>query len=191
MQHRTPAQACSGLRLVAALLSLAMAASADADGARAPVAGEWQIKSAFLYNFTKFVEWPAASFAGPTQPIVIGVLGEKPLVQELETIVAGRTVNGRAILVRTVRTAEEARTTQLLFVSVAEESRFAAIRAELADSPVLTVGESPSFSVTGAIGFVKEGKKLRFEINMDIAEQSHLKISAQLQKLATAIRRAQ
>jgi hypothetical protein len=93
--------------------------------------------------------------------------------------------------VRTVRTLAEARATQLLFVSAAEESRYAAMRSELADSPVLTVGESPSFSVTGAIGFVQEGEKLRFEINVDIAERSHLKISSQLQKLAIAVRRAQ
>ena len=90
-----------------------------------------------------------------------------------------------------MRTVAEARATQLLFVTAAEESRYAAMRSELADSPVLTVGESPAFSVTGTIGFVQEGEKLRFEINVDIAERSQLKISSQLQKLAIAIRRTQ
>lgn len=167
-----------------------MSRGAGAD-VRAPAADEWQIKSAFIYNFTKFVEWPEAALGGPSQPIVIGVLGEKPLAQQLAAVVAGRNVNGRSIDVRHVRTASEARATQLLFVTAAEESRYAAMRSELADSPVLTVGETPSFSVTGAIGFVQDGEKLRFEINVDIAERSHLKISSQLQKLAAAIRRGQ
>jgi hypothetical protein len=176
--------------MVAALCFLAMSRGAAAD-ARASSADEWQIKSAFIYNFTKFVEWPEAALGGPSQPIVIGVLGEKPLAQQLAALVAGRNVNGRSIEVRSVRTAAEARATQLLFVTAAEESRFAAMRDDLADSPVLTVGETPSFSVTGAIGFVQEGEKLRFEINVDIAERSHLKISSQLQKLAAAVRRRQ
>jgi hypothetical protein len=167
-----------------------MSRAAGAD-ARTPAADEWQIKSAFIYNFTKFVEWPEAALGGPAQPIVIGVLGDKPLAEQLAALVAGRNVNGRSIEVKPVRTASEARTTQLLFVTAAAESRYAAMRDELADSPVLTVGETPSFSVTGAIGFVQEGEKLRFEINVDIAERSHLKISSQLQKLAAAVRRRQ
>ena len=178
------------LPILAALCLLAMSRGAGAD-ARAPAADEWQIKSAFIYNFTKFVEWPEAALGGPSQPIVIGVLGEKPLAEQLAAVVAGRNVNGRSIEVRPVRTASEARATQLLFVTAAEESRYVAMRDELADSPVLTVGETPSFSVTGAIGFVQEGSKLRFEINVDIAERSHLKISSQLQKLAATVRRRQ
>jgi hypothetical protein len=62
------------------------------------------------------------------------------------------------------------------------------MREELADSPVLTIGESPSFSVMGVNGFVSDGEKLRFEINADRAERSRLKVSAQLQKLAITVR---
>jgi hypothetical protein len=177
-------------RLLAALLCLLAVVSAYAQGPPR-AADEWQIKSAFLYNFTKFVEWPASSFAEPAQPIVIGILGEPQLAKQLQAVVASKIVNGRAIAVRTVRTAAEARQTQLLFVSAAEESRFTTIRPEILDSPVLTVGESASFSVTGAIGFVQDGAKLRFEINIDIAERAHLKISAQLQKLATTVRHSE
>ena len=176
--------------MLAALCMLALSRAAAGD-ARVPSADEWQIKSAFIYNFTKFVEWPPAAFDTASQPIVIGVLGEQSLAEQLAAVVAGRNVNGRSIEVRPVRTAAEARATQLLFVTAAQESRFAAMRSELTDSPVLTVGETPSFSVTGAIGFVQDGEKLRFEINVDIAERAHLKISSQLQKLAAAIRRGQ
>jgi hypothetical protein len=179
---------CAPFILLAALCAFALPGGASADN-RAAAAGEWQIKSAFIYNFTKFVEWPEAALGAPSQPVVIGVLGEPALAQELAAVVAGRNVNGRTIEVRPVRTVTEARATQLLFVSAAEEARYVAMRTELADSPVLTVGESPSFSVTGAIGFVQDGEKLRFEINIDIAERSHLKISSQLQKLAIAVRR--
>jgi hypothetical protein len=191
-QPRPPARTRPGVRwLAAALFGVALVATAAAEETPTPSAGEWQIKSVFLYNFTKFVEWPAASFAGSSQAIVIGVLGAQPLVQEFGALVPGRSVNGRPIQVRTVRTVEEVRATQLLFVTAAEEARFRTMRTQLLDSPVLTVGESPSFSATGAIGFVQEGTRLRFEINMDVAERAHLKISSQLQKLAAAVRRVE
>jgi hypothetical protein len=156
---------------------------------RAASASEWQVKSAFLYNFTKFVEWPPPTLSGPSQPIVIGVLGAPSLAQQLAALVAGRNVNGRPIEVRAVQTVAQARAAQVLFVPAEEDNRYAAMREELADSPVLTVGESPSFSVVGIIGFVSEGERLRFEINADRAERSHLKVSAQLQKLAMTVRR--
>jgi hypothetical protein len=174
-----------------AVLCMLVPSPGTAADARVPSADEWQIKSAFIYNFTKFVEWPSTALGSPSQPIVIGVLGEQSLAEQLAGIVAGRNVNGRSIEVRPVRTAAEARATQLLFVTAAQESRYAGMRSELADSPVLTVGETPSFSVTGAIGFVQDGEKLRFEINVDIAERAHLKISSQLQKLAAVIRRGE
>ena len=173
--------------LQALCLALAWIGCAGAQDTRA-TAGEWQIKCAFIYNFTKFVEWPAESLADPTAPIVIGVLGERARVDELQALVKDRKVNAHPLVVRSVRTADEARATQVLFVSAEEEQRFALIRAAIADSPVLTVGESPYFSVsTGAIGFVQDGDQLRFEINVDVADRARLRISAQLQKLATAV----
>jgi hypothetical protein len=179
------------VRILLLILAAACAlpiGNAAAD-ARAKSAGEWQVKSAFIYNFTKFVEWPPTALSSPSQPIVIGVLGEPTLAQQLATVVAGRNVNGRPIEVRVVQTAAQARITQVLFVTAEEDARYAAMREELADSPVLTIGESPSFSVMGVIGFVSDGEKLRFEINADRAERSRLKVSAQLQKLAITVRR--
>jgi len=41
---------------------------------RAPAADErleYQVKAAFLLNFTKFIEWPASAFDTPDSPIVI------------------------------------------------------------------------------------------------------------------------
>jgi hypothetical protein len=157
-----------------------------------PVISESQIKAAFVYNFTKFVEWPADSFPTARDPIVIGVLGEGALTIELQTIVADRRVNGRTIVVTNVQTVEQVNAAQVLFVSAAEDARFAELHAAVRNSPVLTVGESPAFSAAGgAISFVQQGSKLRFEINMASAERSGLKISGQLQALAVAVKRAE
>lgn len=163
---------------------LCMAVRADT------VSKEYQVKAAFLYNMPKFVEWPPERFADAAAPIVIGVLGENPFGDQLAAIVKDRKINGRAVLVRSVQTLDEAKATHVLFIGERAEARFAAMWPTLELLPVLTVGESSTFiEAGGIIRFVPVDDKLRFEIDMSSAERAQLKISAQLQKLATGIRR--
>jgi hypothetical protein len=78
----------------------------------------------------------------------------------------------------------------VLFVSASEESHQKAWLAAAHHQGVLTIGESESFLKDGgAINFLLEGEKIRFEINIDQSEGAGLKVSAQLQKLAKAVRR--
>jgi hypothetical protein len=158
----------------------------------ASVISSSQIKAAFLYNFTKFVEWPADTFVAADRPLTIGVLRDNALTVDLRAIVDDRIVNGRSIVVRTIRDAADVEGIQLLFVGAEEGDRFLDLLPVIDGAPVLTVGESPAFiEAGGAIAFVQQGTKLRFEINMLSAERARLKISAQLQELAVAVRRAQ
>lgn len=150
---------------------------------------EYKLKAAFIYNFAKFVEWPASVFPDTGTPIVIGVLGRNPFEDELLDAVKGRRINGRPIEIRQIRTAAEAGATQILFVSAGEERNFGALKNSLGIG-VLPVGESALFTKQGGtINFNLLGDKLRFEINMAAARRSDLRISAQLLKLATNIHR--
>ena len=67
--------------------------------AEGTVSKEYQVKAAFLYNFTKFVEWPAQHFATEDRPVVIAVLGHNPFGEELEQITRGRRVKSIAVRV--------------------------------------------------------------------------------------------
>ena len=172
-------------RFLLALLLLQLALGAHAQTSR-----EDQIKAAFVYNFTKFIEWPSTSFANANAAIVIGVLGDSPMAAVLGDVVRDRKVNGRPIVVRTIQGAADAGSIHVLFVSAAENSRWAQIQAAIETRPVVTVGESPSFAQSGGtINFVVQSDKLQFVINMTAAERSGVKISAQLQKLAAAVQR--
>lgn len=178
--------------LHALLLTWAAPSSAGVpEGAAAAPDREYELKAAFLYSFTKFVDWPVATFADAGAPIVIGVLGDSPCAQALVRLVKDRRVNGRTIVVRPIASAEEAKVTQLLFVGSAQDAQFAVLKLAIESLPVLTVGESARFATLGgAIDFVPQGDKIRFEINIGAAERAGLKISAQLQKLATVVRRS-
>jgi hypothetical protein len=169
---------------LAGLCWLALTAGARSESAPTTFK-EYQVKAAFLFNFSKFVEWPARKFADGTSPIVIGVLGVNPFGPELEKAVMHRHINGREVVVQQFESAEAARISHLLFVSAGSDSSILKSLRALEGSAVLTVGESEAFTRNGGmITLVLEADKLGFTINMDSAGRTGLKISAQLQKLA-------
>src|SRR6266852_4836748 len=102
---RAMAVICSWLAFIYAPVLRA----AGADATSVASAREYEIKAAFLYNFTKFIEWPAQSFVDAGAPIVIGVLGDSPCAEALERLAKDHKVNGRAIVVRRVESVEEVR----------------------------------------------------------------------------------
>jgi hypothetical protein len=163
------------------LLGLARLASAGESG----TPSEYQLKAAFMFNFTKFVEWPAGSFTDTEMPFKIGVIGDDPFGGELEAIVQGKKMGSRAFLVKQLKTLAEIKTCHILFISQSERKRLSdIIRAANAGS-VLTVSELDRFMQSGGmIRFVMEGNKVRFEINDDAARKAGLRISSKLLNLA-------
>jgi hypothetical protein len=169
------------LMVLAWVLAPAMA------GPDVAVSKEYKVKAAFLFNFTKFVEWAPARFTAATDPLVIGVLGGNPFGAELANIVADRKVHGREIALRLLASAAEARGVHAVFVCSGESPRQATLAA-LHDAGVLTVGESGSFAAAGGIvTFSVEGEKIRFTVNLASSQRAQLKISAQLLKLAAVV----
>jgi hypothetical protein len=168
------------------LLSLTLAANAPS----AASVGEQKLKSAFLYNFTKFIEWPPERFADPNDPIVIGLLADTSMLTEVSSIIENRQVNGRPLAVRLIDDAADLRATHLVFVASHEQSRYVSLRKSFDETAALVVGDSVDCALHDiGICFVQQGEKLRFEVHIDAAERAHVKISAQLQKLAVAVHR--
>ena len=189
--HHETSSAKSALRCaLAPLVAVLCFVSSAAFGADAAQTKEYQIKAAFVLNFAKFLEWPESRFASNEQPIAIGVVGQSPLTAELQAIVKGRKVRGRNVTVKNASTLDDVQGVHLLFVGAARSTELALIKTAAESAAVLTIGESPEFEAAGGmITFLIEGDKVRFAINMGAAEQAHLKISAQLQQLATAVHR--
>ncbi len=159
--------------------------------ARANPIREYQVKAAFLFNFTKFIEWPAEK-AGPAgAPIVIGVFGSNPFGDSLAATVRGRKVNGRPIQVRHVGDRADVPGVHVLFVPASQTRAAAGLGDAMRRGSVLGVGESPGFlDAGGSIAFGLEADKVRFDIDLRSAEAARLKTSAQLLKLARTVRKA-
>ncbi len=159
--------------------------------AEAAPSREYQIKAAFLLNFTQFVAWPAGAFASDDAPLVIGVLGDDPFGPALEETVRGERVRTHPIVVKRSRRAADLADCQLVFVCRSERSRTAEILRILGGRPALTVSETDDFAKRGGIiNFYLEGRKVRFEINAEAAQREGLKISSQLLSLGRIVRPA-
>jgi YfiR/HmsC-like len=150
--------------------------------------GEYEIKAAFLFNFAKFIDWPASSFKSPTSPFAICILGRDPFGSILDTALQGRMIGGRPLLILRLKDTAEARQCQMAFVSSSENSHLAKILEDLRGLHVSLVGEADGFAASGGtIQFTIDENHVRFTINTDAADRAGLKFSAKLLALATIV----
>jgi hypothetical protein len=155
--------------------------------ATAQSASEYQVKAAFLFNFAKFVEWPAEAFTSANAPLQICVLGQDPFGNEFEAI-ENKRVSGRRLEVVHPSGVPKAKDCQIIFVASSEKQHMREILHSLRSASVLTVGDTLGFaSKGGMINFVLEENRVRFEINVKASERAHLKLSARLLTVAKVI----
>lgn len=171
-------------------LGRVLAALAAAVLAAAPAASqqtlENDVKAAFLYNFTKFVEWPEDRL--PRENFRVCVVGNKAFAAAVDATIAGETAYGRPLVRHDPQSADEARTCQILYVGNQEPDRGARLLAGVRQMPVLTVGESSRFGEQGGhIRFLLEQNKVRFDVSVPAAERSGLRLSSQLLRVARRV----
>lgn len=151
-------------------------------------ATEYQVKAAFLFNFAKFVEWPADAFTTPDTALQICLLGQDPFGTDFEQIIEDKTVNGHRIELIHPSGIPQARSCQILFTHSADKQRMKDILQGVKGASVLTVGDTTGFAAMGGIiNFVLDDNRVRFEINLEAAEQAHLKLSARLLTVAKVV----
>lgn len=169
------------------LLALASAVVPRRAGAQvADTAGEYQVKSAFLYNFTKFVEWPTTALAA-SAPLSIAVIGESPMLLALGAV-AGKVVNGHRIDIRSYSHVRSADYCHIVFFAAGPRPQLVQQLTAVAAWPSLVVGESGGFARDGGtVNFVVVEGRVSFEVNLAAAERAGLQISSRLLRLATIV----
>ena len=174
-----------GVLLVSLLLFLLGNVSLAASETTSPQ--EYQIKAAFLYTITKFVEWPASGNTAQSPTLNIAILGQDPFGANLEPI-KGKTARGRTIVFKHFRRVEDVKDCDVVFISASEKGRLARILKHLQSSPVLTVADQDGFCEAGGmINLITVKNRVVLEINVAAARRAQLTISSQLLKLAKIV----
>jgi hypothetical protein len=152
------------------------------------VAEEYQVKAAFLFHFAQFVDWPPGVLNDSDSSLILCVFDDEPRRQEFQSTIDGKAIGARVLRVRPISRSQEVQGCNILFLSRDEARRQTAILRSLRGMPVLTVGETDNFlSSGGMIRFHLDEDKIRFDINLDGVESSHLKISSRVLLLATSV----
>jgi uncharacterized protein DUF4154 len=151
-----------------------------------PRPSENEIKAAFLYNFAKYVEWPDATFqAGEFH---LCALADAEFLKSVDDIIAGESIAGRPVSRQTASTPDEAQSCHILFVARADLARAEPLLAAARSAHVLTVGEGADFLKRGgAIAFVRDDTRVRFDVNVAEAQRAGLRISSRLLRVARRV----
>jgi len=172
------------LRRLTALVAMAMLLASSVCSA----ASEYEVKAVFLFNFSHFVEWPAAAFPGPDAPFVIGVFGHDPFGSGLDEAARGETINGRPLVVRRVSDVDGAAGCQILFMHRSEEARMREVLGALDHRSTLTVSDLADAGERGVmIALATENNRIRLRVNVDSARAARLTISSKLLRSAEIV----
>jgi hypothetical protein len=170
------------LRILLAALLLALLVPIQA---APPSPNEYAVKAVFVYNFSRFIDWPRQAFESAGEPFIIGIVGEDPFGPLLAEAIQGEFYRGRPIQIRHFRGPGDIGRCHLLFISQANAANLDAILASVAGRNVLTVGETEAFLDRGGmIALIAEQNRVRLRINPASLRTVNLSVSSKLLQVA-------
>jgi len=150
---------------------------------------EEKIKAAYLYNFTKFISWPADD----AESFQLCLLGEDA-VGRLLVPLEKKTAMGLPIRLRHLQRLDQARDCHIVYLAGTEAAwnignlALQGVLTISSESRALTVSSEQGFARQGGmIGFVVRNGKVRLQINLQALKNSGLKVSAKLLEVAEIV----
>lgn len=145
-----------------------------------------KIKAVFLYNFTKYIEWPPPYKEGN---FVIGVFGtNSALLAELNRMASQKMAGAQKIEVRNLPSADGAAKCHIVYLQPDKGSELSDVMSKIKGKSTLIITEKPGLARQGAaINFVVQENKTKFELNKGNAEKYDLKVSSNLLSLAIVV----
>ena len=159
-----------------------------AQGPKPPL-GEYAAKVVLLERITRFVEWPAADKVnGGHREFLLGVVGQNPFGDELDTYFLNHQIKGRPVRIRYFKGPGDLRTCDLLFISASENTRLKDILAKLGSAATLTIGDSEGFAVNGVmVNITRDNDHLGFEVNLTAAREGRIRLASGFLQIAKVI----
>jgi hypothetical protein len=173
-------------RLVLCVLAFVLAplSALRAQPASSFNAAEAQVQAAYVYKFIGFVEWPQEVFAAPDQALVIGVLGADDIAEELEGLLSARKPERRPLAVRRF-SHDEAIAAQVLVVGTLDRPVLNRVLDQVRGAPVLVISRDRLADAPEVmINFITLKQRVRFEVALEPATRSRLRLSALMLSVA-------
>jgi hypothetical protein len=144
---------------------------------------EYQLKTAFLYNFALFTEWPPET----GRSLNLCIYGADPFGDEIDAL-QGKPVGEHLITVHRIAGGGSLAGCQIVFIASSEISELSIVLERLHGSTALTIADSPGAARRGvALNLSVEDDKVAFEANLSAARSARLHLSSKLLRLATQV----
>jgi hypothetical protein len=146
---------------------------------------EYKVKAVFLYNFTRFIDWPPSAFSSPESPFIIGIIGDDPFGSYLEEAVSGEQIENHTIIIKRYHSISEIKDCQVLYINSSNSEYIKEIISLVGKRSILTVSDANNFARWGGmIRLFTDDEKIRIQINSNAAKASQLNISSKLLSVA-------
>lgn len=145
-----------------------------------------KIKAVFIYNFTKYIEWPADYQAGD---FTIAILGDnESMYQEMSNMSKVKKVANRPFTIKAISSVSEIGKSHIVYIPEDNSSLVSKALSSVKGKSTLIVTESPGYAKKGAtINFMIAGGRQKFELNKSTAQQHNLKVSSTLENIAVLV----
>ncbi len=145
-----------------------------------------KVKAVFLYNFTRYFEWPEKMKSGN---FIIHIVGtNNSLSGELNKMSASKQVGNQKLEIKNSAALDASIQPHIIFLLSESSEILKEISSKYKGKGTLIVTEKSGLAKMGsAINFVAIDSKLKFEYNKTNAVKAGLKTSDELKSLAIAV----
>jgi len=166
----------------AVFVALVMLASSSVFAQERPM---HEVYSMMVFNFVKYVQWPAND---DSKEFVIGVMGNNEIFNTLSAWYAGKPKGNKTYVIKKFNSASEMTDCQVVFIDRSKSNEFDAVNNKVKGKGTLVVTDRNGLGTKGScINFKKVDEKLKFELNQHAIEASNLKVSSALTNMAILI----
>ena len=144
-----------------------------------------EVYSMMVYNFVKYVQWPANSGSGD---FVIGVVGNTEMYNTMAKWYNGNKIGTHTCVVKQFKSAADVSDAQVIFIDRSKSGEFDDINSKTKGKNTLIVTDKNGLGERGSsINFKVVDSKLKFELNQKALEASNLKVASSLAAMAILI----
>ncbi len=148
-------------------------------------AQEDKYKALFMYKFIQNFEWPASKNSGEYK---VGVLGDNGIIDQINTLTAGRMVNNKAIKAVNYSQQESLDDYAIVFIAASEKDKLSSLSDQSVSASTVLISESPGSGKEGAfVNFIESGGKLKFEMNLSRFDKAGINVAGSIKSLAVLV----
>jgi hypothetical protein len=141
-----------------------------------------QAQANFIYNFTKFFDWPQTEKSGD---FIIGVIGSKNLAGALEKVTKGKTNVTQNIVVKYFKNKDEISKCHVIYVDDSKSSTIFNIHEKTGVHCLIISNYYKAIEKGAVIQFIFEDNRLRYAFSRDNALKHGLKFHSKVSEMAS------